>query len=159
MDIVSIRSVNRTQELWQFLAQHHVASLTGSLPEACVIFYIVMDGRLVFKSRTASNHSQAFANNAKAGLTVYYHQSEYDAKYGVQLKGAVRRIVDIQEMRQATMLYDQRFAGAAAKLPSMEELVAPECSSTFYYFEPSAFKIIDESPAANRTMSEYADIL
>jgi len=154
------RYEDRSVELIDFLSKHDTGCLAtsdGANPFAAVAFFVYEFGNLVFKSRTASGHSTHLRSNVNASFAVYNHGSTYDAKYGAQLLGTASRIREPRLMQRAVELYGERFAGSAAKLPSIEELCSDGIASTFYHFAIARFKIIDEDKTCNRTMLAYED--
>lgn len=155
-----IRSDDRREELSRFLASSYVGSLaTADVNGASVatIWFVFKDGILYFKSRTASHHSLQTTANPSCMIAAYAHSSNYDEKYGVQIKGEARRVLELSEMDLVTKMYESSFAGSSKKLPSLEELCSTNIASTFYKFAISAFKITDETSAGNRTMADYID--
>lgn len=153
-----MRQADRKKELLEFLDGHSIGNLAthdGTQVNLATIFFAHESGVLFFKSRTASRHSQQAETHAHAAISVYAHDSTYNGKYGVQLKGTVDRIVQPDLMAKAVALYSNKFQGAGDKLPSLQELCGPEIASTFYQFSIAEFKIIDEGKERNRTMSNY----
>lgn len=156
-----IRSDDRREELNRFLTSTYVGSLaTAGVDGVSVatIWFVSKDGILYFKSRTASGHSHHAKTNPSCMIAAYAHNSNYNDKYGVQIKGDVERVLELNEMGLVTELYESSFAGSSKKLPSLEELCSADVASTFYKFTCRAFKITDETSDGNRTMNEYRDI-
>lgn len=155
--------MNKNNELLTFLDNQFIGNLAtsdGDSLNLVTIFYVRYNKCLFFKSRTTSVHSLHVEKNKKIVFTAYSHDSNYSDKYGVQIKGSATRITDHETMKMAVNLYSERFDGAGAKLPSIEELCSPEIKSTFYKLEIDSFKIIDEEKTRgiDRTMSGYETI-
>lgn len=130
-----------------------LASTGQDGPNACVVFYVWLgDSRFGFKSRRASEHMTNLSQDARAALVVYAHESTYASKVGVQLKGTVREARDVAEMDAIVERYSAEFDGAGKKLGSSAELLQADTASTFFVFDASWFRLIDEGPTGNRTM-------
>ena len=154
------RADNRSVELAEFLSREDtgcLATTDGVDASIAVMFFVYENGRLFFKSGTASNHSTHLRSRAKASFAVYCEASTYNAKYGAQLLGTATRIRDLNAMRRCVQLYGDRFAGSAAKVPSIEKLCADEVASTFYQFTIERFKILDDDNVHKRTMVNYEE--
>jgi len=155
------RNDDRVRELMWFLGVIDKASLAttdGIMPAIATIFVVHDQADVFFKSRTASHHSKNVQESPRAALAAYLEGSSYDAKFGAQLVGTVSRIRDVPMMQRCVDLYAARFAGSAAKLPSLEELCSDEVASTFYRFRIEAFKIVDEDKVQNRTMLTFVSL-
>ena len=154
------RDDNRSVELAEFLSREDtgcLATTDGVDAFIAVCFFVYENGRLFFKSGTASRHSTHLRSRAKSSFSVYCAASTYDAKYGAQLLGTATRIRDVNAMRRCVQLYGDRFAGSAAKFRSIEELCGDEVASTFYQFMIERFKILDEDNVHKRTMLNYEE--
>jgi uncharacterized protein YhbP (UPF0306 family) len=141
-----------------FLTSHNIGVLatvdTDGGPQACTIFYVAdIDHSLIFKSRSGSNHIQSIRRDRRAALVVYCHDSTYNLKSGLQLKGEVVRVREADELRIAVDLYSTQFKGAREKFAEIEHLASPEAESTLYRFIPSAYKLTDG--LTKRTDSHY----
>jgi hypothetical protein len=113
-------------------------------PRVCTIFYVLAPDRsIVFKSRFASEHTQAALRDGRAALAVYRHDSTYDIKVGVQVLGEIVPIRDEGEMRQEVDRYSERFEGSATKFAPIDELVRSDAFSTLYRFNPTHYKVMD----------------
>ena len=154
------RDDNRSVELAEFLSREDtgcLATTDGVDAFITVVFFVYENGRLCFRSSTASAHSTHLRSRAKASLAIYLEASTYDAKYGAQLLGTATRILDLNAMRRCVQLYGDRFSVSVAKLPSIEKLCGDEVASTFYQFTIERFKITDEDKVHNRTTLNYEE--
>lgn len=154
----TFRKENRADELREMIKSNFMASLattTGERAEIATIFYVFDGNHLYFKSRTSSVHSINIEKINKVSISVYSHNSTYEAKYGFQLHGVVEKITDTITMEKVVGLYSNAFKGSGDKLPSIQELCAPEIKSTFYKLAIQEFKITDEDKSTNRTMLTY----
>src|SRR4051812_2823427 len=92
------RNDNRSLELSTFMQTQDIGCLSttdGRDSFVAIVFYVVEDDRLYFKSRTGSNHSKHLQSHSSASFGVYEKNSSYDAKYGAQLLGNVSRVRDV----------------------------------------------------------------
>ncbi|OHV40815.1 hypothetical protein BCD49_39345 [Pseudofrankia sp. EUN1h] len=96
------------------------------------------------------------ARSPSASLLVVSPESTYAAKFGIQIRGQVRACADVEEMAQVITLYSSAFEGAGKKLSDPETMLLTSTESTFFVFQAERVKLIDESPSANRTTTEYA---
>ena len=134
-----------------------LATVGNDGPSVCAVFYVYMgDGKFGFKSRRSSEHMKNLSTQSNASLLVFNPDSTYAAKFGVQMRGQVRECTDVNEMAQVINLYSDRFEGAGKKLTAPETMLLPSTESTFFIFQAARLKLVDESPEANRTMSDYA---
>lgn len=141
------------------IAEGKIAALATSGPtgpEVCAVFYVLMGNRLAFKSRRSSAHMRNVRSNPIASALVYSHDSTYMSKLGVQIKGQVREVSSFDEMSALTGLYFSQFEGSANKIADIDTLTLPSTESTFFVFEMSKYRLIDEEPNGNFTMVEYA---
>ena len=96
---------------------------------------------------------RSLPHGGAAAISAYGHSSSYKSKNGIQLKGTIKEIPDIDEMKEAIDLYSTTFPGAGEKFLSAEEHVLPSCSSTLFKFVPVSYKLLD--PDADRSDLEY----
>lgn len=121
-----------------------LATVADGHPHVCTVFYATLDERrLWFKSRVASVHSQAFADDERAAAAIFDPSSTYTHKAGVQLRGTVKRIDDPAEMEAAVRRYSEVFEGAAEKFDELSALVSPQATSTMYAFDVDEYKLVD----------------
>jgi len=156
----AFRNDNRKKELNKFLSSMNIGNLSSSgqgIAELAIIFYVFDGTNIYFKSRTTSNHSNNLKTNEKASFTAYFQNSNYKTKYGAQLRGRVKQILNEELMQKVVKLYGETFDGSTAKLPSIKELCSSEIQSTFYQFSIDQFKIVDENQEQNRTMLKYEE--
>ena len=141
-----------------FVSQLSVGALAsvgadGSPQVATIFFTLGPDGSLVFKSRRASDHMKSLPDGEPAAISAYTHTSTYIDKSGIQLKGVIREIVSVDEMKAAIERYSEAFAGAREKFLSPEEHIQADCSSTLFKFVPTSYKLLD--PSADRSDLDY----
>jgi len=111
-------------------------------PLTATIFVVTADGsRLYYKSRTDSLHAKALWENPQAALAVYDEESNYEAKTGVQLTGVSGQVTDREEMARMVALYGNKFGSQAAAKLNLEELLAGEVS-TMFYFDVQEYKLV-----------------
>jgi nitroimidazol reductase NimA-like FMN-containing flavoprotein (pyridoxamine 5'-phosphate oxidase superfamily) len=145
-----------------FIKNHYIGNLayvTDNNPGVFTTWYSCLDNKLCFKSRTASDHSKAFAKNPNACFVIYDHAASYpDAhKTGVQIKGAVRQVVEREEMVSVLASYSQKFGEEVMRKNSLEELLAPDTTSTFYVFTPHSIKLVAKEFGIH--MDEYEEFV
>jgi nitroimidazol reductase NimA-like FMN-containing flavoprotein (pyridoxamine 5'-phosphate oxidase superfamily) len=134
-----------------------LASTGDDGPGACAIFYVWLDdSRFGFKSRRGSAHMGNLGSDERAAIMIYDHGSDYRSKVGVQLKGRVREARDADEMEAIVDRYTAAFDGAGKKLGSPAELLEETTASTFFIFDASEFRLVEETPSANNTMNEMS---
>jgi len=149
------------QEVEDFLNKHFVGSLSSSMnniPDIAIIFFVYIDWRICFKSRTTSKHSLNIKSNNTVAFSCYSHSSNYSDKYGIQIHGQVSRIRDEIFMKDTVSLYEEKFPWSGKKLPEIKILCSDDINSTFYQLEIWSFKIVDEWPHGNNTMTEYLKV-
>lgn len=137
-----------TKEIIRFLNDNVVGVLAtispDGIPQAATVFFVTDDqGGLVFKSRSASDHMVSLKRNPAAALAVYDHNSNYKDKAGVQLRGTVSPINEIEEMRTYVEKYGSTFAGSLEKFDPVETLVSTDASSTLFRFQIISYKFTD----------------
>lgn len=133
-----------------------VACVSDGNPRTFTCWYCVSNGKLYWKSRTASIHSRAFANNQNASLCIYDHAATYpDDKTGVQLIGTVEKVTDREEMKSIVDIFAKRFGEKVYQKNNLDDLCASDTSSTFYKFLPQQFKLVAKEFDVH--MEEYAD--
>jgi len=120
--------------------------------------HVASDGRggLLFKSRADSDHIRALARSDRASLVIYWHESTFEVKAGLQLRGRVLRITDEARMATAIHYYSARFPGARDKFAPIPTLIRRDATSTLYVFEPSHYKLVDNRiDAFDREYAEW----
>jgi nitroimidazol reductase NimA-like FMN-containing flavoprotein (pyridoxamine 5'-phosphate oxidase superfamily) len=131
-----------------------VACVSNGEPRSFTCWYCVSDGNLYWKSRTQSIHSKAFADNPNASLCIYDHAASYpDNKTGVQVIGTVRQVKSKEEMQNVLESFASRFGEEVLKKNNIDELCAPETTSTFYAFTPQSLKLVSKDLGVH--MEEY----
>lgn len=153
---------NLTTFTQNFIKNHYVGVLASSNenePGCCAIWYSCLDNKLCFKSRTNSNHSKAFAKNPNACFVIYDHAASYpgDHKTGVQIKGVVRQVVEREEMISVLASYFKKFGEEVLRKNNLEELLAPDTTSTFYVFTPHSIKLVAKEFGVH--MDEYEEFV
>lgn len=143
-----------------FITDRHVGVLASSFenePGCCAVWYSCLDNKLCFKSRTASDHSKAFAKNPNACFVIYDHAASYpnDHKTGVQIKGTVYQVTEKEEMISVLASYSQKFGEEVMRKNNLEELLAPDTVSTFYVFTPHSIKLVAKEFGVH--MDEYEE--
>jgi len=140
----------------------HIVSLatqSGGEPNCCTVFTVPTSATtLAFKSRRASRHMSAIlGGSANVAVSLFDPLSTYHSKKGLQLRGSVRDISGMDEMRRTVDAYGERFPGSAAKLPPISTLCERDCASTFFLFVAEAFRLTLETPDANLSMPVFID--
>jgi nitroimidazol reductase NimA-like FMN-containing flavoprotein (pyridoxamine 5'-phosphate oxidase superfamily) len=133
----------------EFIKQRFMA-VVGSVfqgePRTFTCWYMVVEGKIYWKSRTESEHSQAFAEKNQASLCVYDHEANYpDDKTGVQVLGKVEKVIDRIEMEKIVEKMAEKFGEKVKKKNHINELCDPNTSSTFYSFTPTKWKLVSKS--------------
>lgn len=132
-------------EALELLQGQHVgvlATVGTDGPQACTIFYVVESPwRVLFKSRSGSDHMVSLMREPAAALALYRHDSTYKTKAGLQVKGFVERITDETAMQRGVDLYSAAFAGAREKFANVKELIQPNAESTLYRFVTTSYKV------------------
>lgn len=133
-----------------------VACVSHGEPRSFTCWYCVSEGNLYWKSRTGSIHSKAFGENPNASLCIYDHQASYpDNKTGVQIIGTVQQVKDKEEMAKVLESFAPRFGEEVLKKNNIDELCAPDTTSTFYSFTPKSLKLVSKDLSVH--MEEYED--
>lgn len=135
------------EEAIAFVRDRHVATLASVDPEgnplAATIFYVINENyELIFKSRRASEHMIALFKNRRAALTIYDHYSNYHLKSGIQIRGRLLEITDVESMRNEIERYSLRFSGSGEKFGNASEHIDPLCISTLFKIVPSEYKLL-----------------
>jgi nitroimidazol reductase NimA-like FMN-containing flavoprotein (pyridoxamine 5'-phosphate oxidase superfamily) len=134
-----------------------VGSIFENEPRTFTCWYVVVDGRLYWKSRTESEHSRAFLKNNLASLCVYDHNVKYpDDKTGVQIIGKVEQVKDRNEMEKILQKMAGVFGDEVLRKNNLDELCAPNTKSTFYSFTPNKFKLVAKELDVH--MEKYEEI-
>jgi len=113
--------------------------------QICTVFY-VFDGQkpaLIFKSRTQSEHSVALAKHPNAAMAVYSHDSGYELKAGIQMRGNVSRVSNFEEMTRYVDQYSARLAGSREHFDTIPSLLADDTPATLYQFTIEQYKFTD----------------
>jgi hypothetical protein len=99
----------------KFISERYMAvvgSIFNGEPRTFTCWYVVVNGKMYWKSRVASEHSRSFEGKAglglrnidapnNASLCVYDHNAKYpDDKTGVQIIGKVDRVFEKEEMEK-----------------------------------------------------------
>lgn len=145
-----------------FIKNHYIGVLACHYedePRCCAVWYSCLDNKLCFKSRTTSEHSRAFTKNPNACFAIYDHAASYpdEHKTGVQIKGTVRQVVEREEMEQVLASYSNKFGEEVMKKNNLEELLAPDTTSTFYVFEIHSIKLVAKEFYVH--MDEYEEFV
>lgn len=124
-----------------------LGTIVDKRPHLVTVFYVTSNHKvLYFKSRTESEHSLAFAKNPQAAASVYLPGSNYtQRKAGIQTRGKVERVRDIQEMAKAVALYAKAFKGSKKKFEALPDLVSEFVKSTMYKYTLEEVKVMDSA--------------
>jgi nitroimidazol reductase NimA-like FMN-containing flavoprotein (pyridoxamine 5'-phosphate oxidase superfamily) len=143
-DLDKIKSFSKDFLENRFMAV--VGSVFEGESRTFICWYVYLNNNIYWKSRTSSEHSQAFAKNKECSLCVYDHQSQYpDNKTGIQVLGEVEKVTDLQEMEILLKKMESQFGGKSVSKNKIEDLLDPNTSSTFYRFSPKKFKLVCKS--------------
>ena len=134
-----------------------LGTIVDEKPHLCTVFYVTKDNRrLYFKSRTQSIHSQSFVQSPFAAASIYTPESNYVDKAGVQLQGAIKRVLNLKEMASAIALYGKAFKGAEKKFEALPKLISDFANSTMYSFDIETVKFVDSTKGIHTL--EYENI-
>ena len=124
-----------------------LGTVVDKKPHLCTAFYVTQNNRvLYFKSRTASEHSRAFAKDNSASVSIYDPNSNYsERKAGIQTRGEIERVKDVSEMAKVVSLYAKSFKGAKKKFEAIPKLVSEFVKSTMYKYTIEEVKVMDSA--------------
>lgn len=122
-----------------------LASLDVDGQLICAPIHYAMDdsNNLIFKSRATSAHVRGFSRFSQAAVCMYRHDSSFNCKAGLQLKGEIHRITSEADMHRAVEIYSLRFIGARAKFDPILTLISDDAPSTLFRFIPNFYKMTD----------------
>ena len=107
------------------------------------VYYATENGKdLYMKFHVGSGHGTQIRKDCKVALAIYDHMSTYSEKYGVQLQGICRQVVEREEMLQAIEIFSNKFQGARERFASIDELLDPNVKSTLFHFRPTFGKML-----------------
>lgn len=120
-----------------------VGSVYNGEPRTFTCWYVYVDGKIYWKSRTQSEHSLAFSQEPKASLCIYDHNAQYpDNKTGLQILGEVHKVIDRGEMQKVLEKMQESFGDEVINKNNIEDLLDSNTKSTFYKFTPKKFKLV-----------------
>ncbi len=160
MEQITNAKLDELREFSKLFIKERFMAVVGSIfngePRTFTCWYVVVNGKMYWKSRVGSEHSRSFEGKAgmglrnidapnNASLCVYDHAAKYpDDKTGVQIIGKVDRVFDKDEMGKVLEQMAKKFGEEVLKKNKIEDLLDVNTNSTFYSFTPNGFKLVSK---------------
>lgn len=115
-------------------------------PWACTVYFAVdNDLNLYFVSPPDADHCRYLTKNKYIACSIYDSRQKVNSKKeGLQLKGTVKVITSVPEIKNALKLWNQANPGAENFI-SYDNMVKKVISSKIYKIRPTLFKYFNEA--------------
>jgi uncharacterized protein YhbP (UPF0306 family) len=141
-------NINLSQQIGSFLAAHHVLSLAtfgSSGPHATSLFYACDGLALVWVSEPDTQHSREIEADPRVAATVAPDYSDFTAIRGIQIAGAVRRIVAADERMRHLAQLEARYPFLGQLAAGPLKLRQAYARTAVYRLQPARIVLIDNT--------------
>ena len=141
-------NINLSQRIGSFLAAHHVVSLAtlgSSGPHATSLFYACDGLALVWVSEPDTQHSREIEADPRVAATVAPDYSDFTDVRGVQIAGAARRIVAVDERMRHLAQLEARYSFLGQLAVGPLKLRQAYARTAVYRLDPVRVVLIDNT--------------
>lgn len=141
-----IEDMNRTKTM-------QLATVNGSLPWICTVYFVVHGGNFYWLSFPERRHSQEIEKNPNVAVTIAIKKEL--PVIGVQSEGAATIVDDIAEIEAAMLLYVEKY-GSGKQF--VERYKKGKNQHVLYRFTPRKIVLFDEQNFPQNPRREHRTI-
>lgn len=147
------------RQILKYLRSQHLMTLAtakNNKPWSNTAYFTVDNSlNLYFVSPPTADHSRYLTKNKNIACSIYDSRQKVNSqKEGLQLKGTVKVVSQISEIKKALKLWNEANPGAA-KIINYENMVKKVISSKIYKIQPTLFKYFNEALYGDKETKTY----